>query len=416
MNATVLGKKQSEKEWIERSWLMNIILFLCFVNFRNDFFYFCLAALAVLLVRMFLNRTPIVVSKMFFAVLLFGIVFAVFGGAYFYKDNGINGVIKLFLYPICFFIGENLVTGKREKSIHHLIYLLTFATATHGMLNFLKNLTAANNIGRNTYDVWTNQIWAATGQASLFVLLCGTIYYGLFLQEKKGMKLTVLILSAVMLVYNTLFLAGRFLFVALLVCVLIGLFLSVLGGKESSAHSQVRKKALIALIVMALLLGLFLIFWFNDTMGLRTLIENSKFFKRIASGSVGNMFRDESRTAIQKEYIRLIPTYPWGGGQMRAHTGFYGHDAFLSALNVGGIPAVMLLLAVFAGTLWQMWAVYRCKNISLSCRIWIISVYVACFALMAHEPVFEGLPWFAGGFLLLSGGVNALIKSKRQST
>lgn len=414
MNVTLLGRKQGEKEWIERSWLMNIVLFLCFANFLNEFFYLCLLALGIMVVRMFLNRTTVMVSKMFFATLLLSITFLIFGGKYYYELSGVTGVAKCFLYPVCFFIGENLVTGKREKSVHHVLYLITFAMATHGALNLFNNLDAIDSIGRNTYDIWTKQIWSATGQASLFVLLCGTAYYGLFLQKKKWLKLLTLMFAIIMLIYNTMFLAGRMIFIALAFSILFGLLLNFLSEKENLSDSI--QKTGITLIILTLFVFFFIFCWENNVWEIRTAIESSNFFKRFSPEeieNIQNLLFDKDRSRIQKEYIRLIPTYPWGGNRLREYTGEYGHNIFLSALNIAGLPAMIMVFVLLVGMLWQTWTIYRCKNISPACRIWILSIYVAAFCLMMAEPVFEGIPWFVGGVLFISGIVNRMIKAQK---
>ena len=382
--------------------LLYLLIALCGINFLDGYFYLAfITFFAVVLLR----EGRVVVSGNLFLLLLFSLSMMLFGFSYLYRVNGVNGLLKCFLYPISFFIGENMMERDKdnEKRTTHIILIIIFSLALHGILNMFNNFVTGGS-QRNSIDFWTQSISAATRQACLFVLLCGAFFWCFFLQKNRFIQAFCLLLVAAMMYYNTVIIASRTLIILIIVGILFPLLLCVLNfsGDKTNARYRVLLRVFLAAI---LILALYLVLYYTNAFGFKRLIDSSNLMVRIQQG----FFRDK-RNVSRAMYLELMWKYPFGGNYLREITNRYGHDILLSALNTGGIPSALILLAFLISFIYQTVKLYLMRTYSFSFRVLVFTLYATALIQFALEPILDGEHWFFGCVLIFSGAVNYLIK------
>ena len=180
---------------IEKSKLKSILifglLFFASMNFYAKFFYFAFAAFFALC----LIQRKVIVNGISLLYLALSVLMAVYN-----FDEGIKSMLRC-LAPVCLYIvGSNIAFGVSQSRNGSVWYdteraektgfaaLATIATGsfTHYILNFLMNV--GKGISRNTIDIWSRAIMAATGQATLACLMLGLSVAMVFLPKKKSLR------------------------------------------------------------------------------------------------------------------------------------------------------------------------------------------------------------------------------------
>ena len=207
------------------------LLFLAAINFDAKFFYFAFGAAIVTM--FFLRRIKMnAVSVVYLALgLLMGA---------FHASLDLMSALRPLAFFLVYLVGYNIPRsflarkdGKKEQDVtYQLLVTVALGSFAHLMLNFLLNM--GNDLGRNTVDIWSGEIMAATGQAALGCIMMGLGAAMVIQPDKKRSRLFGVIVIAGMLLYN-LALAGRTLLVILLICLAVGSLYAAakyIGGRD----------------------------------------------------------------------------------------------------------------------------------------------------------------------------------------
>lgn len=370
------------------------LLFMAAMNLGGKFFYYVFLAFFLV----FLSKRCLKVDKTTIVYLLLCALMAV--SSY---GSGLLAVIRRFA-PFCFYlVGVNLIANDTDsaadaprrdviqRKAYRLLAVVSLGSFSHYLLNYLYNRGAA--VGRNTNDIWSGQAMAATGQNALACLMLGLSCAMLFFPMKEWHRWPAAAGIAVMLLYN-MTLACRTMLVMLGILLLLGM---LYPRQDTGYGTQLARNT----IYTALLGGASAIVLALNPFGLRDRIWSSALVSRIVNPSSA-MLGNETRAYAKLAFIRSMPQYPLGGFHMKKRYG-YAHDLLLDAYDGYGIFVFLLMLAVLAAGIWQLYVLLRRTDYARPIKAAFLLVYCAILLEFAVEPIIEGMPWLFSCYCLING-------------
>lgn len=381
------------------------LLFLAAINFDAKFFYFAFGAAIVTM--FFLRRIKMnAVSVVYLALgLLMGA---------FHASLDLMSALRPLAFFLVYLVGYNIPRsflarkdGKKEQDVtYQLLVTVALGSFAHLMLNFLLNM--GNDLDRNTVDIWSGEIMAATGQAALGCIMMGLGAAMVIQPDKKRSRLFGVIVIAGMLLYN-LALAGRTLLVILLICLAVG---SLYAAAKSGRSTTKRLKIVIRISILALVL---LTAYLLNIGGVRGFVEDSNLYQRFFEDAELGI-SETGRWANRVLYLKKMLEYPFGGLHMRERFG-YAHDLLLDAYDEFGILALLLLLLAVADGCRQLYLFCKNEDHKLSYRVALLCCYTAILLEFCVEPIFAGMPWLFVCYSLINAALactNRAAKVERQ--
>ena len=376
------------------------LLFLASMNFHAKFFYFAFAAFFALCLTQ--KKITVTVASLLYLVLAALMAVYNFG-------EGIKSMLRC-LAPVCLYIvGSNIALGvsqsrngsawydteRAEKTGFAALATIAAGSFTHYILNFLLN--AGKGISRNTIDIWSRDIMAATGQATLACLMLGLSVAMVFLPKKKSLRYIGIVCIVGVLAYN-LMLAGRTLFV--ISGILFALAIVYVFKTAASSIERVRTFTVIALALLAVV-----IIFATNVGGIRDGVLDSNFFKRFEGR---NLLSDNSpRTEAKLNYLRDMLKYPIGGLHMRSQYG-YAHDLLLDGYDEYGILGLLMLLGILASGVRALYRLMIRTDYAKETKLAFLCVNCAVWLVFYVEPILPGMQWLFACYALINGIMDAM--------
>lgn len=373
---------------------MLLFLFMASMNFGAKFFYFVFLSFLVI----FLIKRCLVVDTTSVLYFLLCSVMAIYN-----YGEGLLSMLRCFA-PFCFYlVGSNLVSdsitaasitqtkNEAQKLGYAILVAISLGSFTHYLLNYLYNL--GSSLGRNTNDIWTGHIMAATGQNALTCLMLGLSCSMLFLPPKKWHRWAAVAVIFLMLAYNMV-LSCRTPLVIFAILLLAGM---VYPKKNTRYGAQLLKY----MSYFALLFGVGMALYALNIGGFREYIQDSRLFARFG-GSIASLTDNESRSDAKLFFISQMIKYPFGGCHMREIHG-YAHDLLLDAYDEYGVTVFLLLIAVLIISVVQLFVLLRRTDYSESFKLSLLLIYCAVLLEFSVEPILAGMQWLFSCYCLLNG-------------
>lgn len=374
--------------------LVLVLLFMASMNFNAKFFYFVFLSFLVVLV----TQRCMAIDTVSIIYLLLCITMAIYN-----FGEGLLSMLRCFA-PFCFYlVGLNLVSDdptampkiqKRndpQKMGYSVLVTISLGSFSHYFLNYVYNL--GFSLGRNTNDIWTGQIMAATGQNALACLMLGLACAMLFLPPRKRYRWVALAIISLMLIYN-LVLSCRTLLVILGILLMVGM----VYPKQNTKYGM---QLLKYITYFALLCGVVMVLYALNIGGFRDYIQDSMLFSRF-DGSITSLTDNESRSSAKLAFISHMINYPFGGCHMRKIYG-YAHDLLLDAYDEYGIIVFLLMVVVLIISIVQLYVLLRRTDYSESFKLSLLLIYCAVLLEFTVEPILAGMPWLFSCYCLING-------------
>ena len=290
---------------------------------------------------------------------------------------------------------------RAELIANALIISMCVGSFIHYVLNALSNI--GSNIGRNTIDIWSNEIMAATGQAAIACLMLGLSVAWIYQPSKKIYRFVGIGAIVTVLAYN-LTLAGRTLIVVLGALFVVG-FLFVNRIRKNGME----KLRLVIGFVFAIMVGILVISL--NIGGIRDYISESNLFDRFTL-SFDSFFYDSARSSSKLGYILNGWKYPFGGLHLRSAFG-YAHDLLLDGYDEYGIFGFLFLVTILLFGLFSLYRLLRHTNYSHAFKIVLLCVYTAILLYFTVEPILAGMAWLFSCYCLINGCMDGLNEAHR---
>lgn len=322
----------------------------------------------------------------------------------------ILGMLKPVTYVLCYVVGNSLICDDDDYSENNTPYGLFYWTVTstaigtfvHYLLNWVSNLDASE---RNTVDIWTGSIMAATGQAALACIPLGLAIACLFFKNSIKIKIASIITIILALAYN-LILSGRTLFILVLVVFAVAFSHRFLKLKKGRVR--------VFLILLAVIILLLFVYQVN-IFGIRTYIEKSPFYERFFGKNNATELDEDGRLGKKQFYLENMLSYPLGGMHMRELKG-HAHDIFLDTYDEAGIFALIGMIGYILISVSHLLKCLSDNTLSFGFRQIVLCVYVICYMEFMIEPILQGMPWFFASFCLIDGYVSRILRHNKNVT
>lgn len=374
-----------------------ILFFICLasMNMINRYFYFLFVALGLFCLR---RESKVRFSPLpLITLLMLGLSMVVFSPA---TAFSVTGLIKPFTFLLCFFVGTGLVTDDRDEDPYKGFYRLVVAVALglliHYALNWLTNLSSDY---RNTVDIWTDTVIAATGQAAIACIPLSLAIACLFIDCQKKYKVFAWIAIGIALMYN-LILSGRTMFIIALVVVLVA-FLYRLAEQG--------KNRMRTIVIALLIVGVVLILYQGNVFGIRSFVERSPFYERFFMEESTMELDEDGRMEHKLYYVRNAYLHLFGGSHMHEVVG-YAHDIYLDTYDESGIFAFLGVTVYIIHAVWILIKLLKDKTVPFALRQIALCVSVGIHLVFWVEPILQGMPWLFASFCLLDGYMFSLVQ------
>ena len=403
-------KNTSSNENIVRSIFLVLILFCLFLGSLNliNRFYYCIYIAALLFVMV--PGRKLHFDKSFLMLLIFATSLLIFDSSY---QTMVTSMIKPFTYPLCYIMGlslfpkeeSNLDLSHSEKQTSVVIYVASGGVMLHFVLNMLTN-RGANT--RNVIDFWTKDEMSATGQATLACLMIAVAAAFLFSKSGKLKKTIAIASLAIILAYN-LILAGRTIFLLILIVFAVALLYVIYENKRVKANGKTVK----LIFAITSVLMLLILLYSSNAFGIRDTLESSNFYNRFFDKNSTQAIDDDSRLENKIYYIEHFFDRMLGGGHIRREFGHSAHDLYLDVYDEAGIFALISIVFYILYSIGRAIKCIRSNNISFETRLLILCIYLIVNIQFWLEPITRGIPWLLATYCLIDGAVNSLLSKEK---
>ncbi len=361
---------------------INILLFLTGINFLH----YGQLILPIICFILFVDnklRFKINNPKTFIVLCLFAVSFYAFS----YK-LGFYSVMG-FTLPMAYYIGSNMYEPNEEK-IKKIIYLFAISMSLHVVLNSIYEYIVHGHHGffmsTTHYDIWTREKIANTATAINADIIVGCLYYLLFHEKNKIIKIILIILAVLSLFY--LVVIGRRTPVMMILIVFIASFLyETLYLKNTS--EKLRKGFIrISVFALAFLILLIIVYSF-DLFNARSILGEYHIIQKFTKG-----FINDQRFELYFGSFKLMPQYLWGGQHISTILGEQVHDFWIDIYDYSGIISCLIMIVYSVIYLINMIDIFKKERISKNFRVLSLGVFICIGLQMFFEPVMTGSSLF----------------------
>jgi hypothetical protein len=248
-------------------------------------------------------------------------------------------------------------------------------------------------------DVWTGELWVATGQATLWVPVVGAIPFFLFGQSRKLGRLVGWV-SLALVLWAAAVLASRTLLGLIAVSFVVG------SGLVLTRREQIsRLVSGVGLAATAAIL--------TATVVPRAFLDGLPLVSRLASGETSVV--NDPRTERWAFYLDNMWEWSQGGRHLQESVG-YAHNLWLDTYDAdGAIPFVLLL--VFTGTfVSSLVRLARSPDATSGQILLMVGVGVAWLVQASTEPLMDLAPYLFAAGCGFAGATAGLLRSMRPKT
>lgn len=381
------------------------LMFLSALNLINRFYYFVYFAALFFVMHPF---RKVRLNSSVFVLLALGLFTMIFDPL---SRSGILSLIKPYTFMVSYILGFSIFQNKEwggldlrqeEKKISKTIYLMTAGTFVHYILNVVTNVDIEE---RNINDFWTQDTLAATGHAAIACISVGVAVAFLFSKKEKRKKILGIVMLILIVLCN-LVLAGRTLFLLIIITSVAAVFYI----------SVTEKRKMLKTIAMVLTVVLVLVFLYStNAFDIKDTIEDSNFYNRFFGANATQDLDDDGRLAIKLDYLKDMLKYLWGGNRLHEIHGGYAHDLYLDTYDNAGIFAFLAIVIYIISSLMRAVKCIRNKRLDREIRLLVFCVYLVCNIMFWLEPIMRGIPWLLTAYCFIDGAVTYLLMQEERN-
>ena len=382
--------------WSENKYInlcINILLFLTGINFLH----YGQLILPVICFLLFVDRKMkfYVNSPLTFVVLcLFAVSFYYFSVKDFYCVMG-------FTLPMAYYIGCNIHEVNEEK-IRRVIYLLAISMGLHVVLNAIVEVILHGHHGfffsSTHYDFWTREKISNTATAINIDILLGCVYYLIFHEKNKVLKIIDLVTFVLAMFY--LMVIGRRTPVMMTFIVFVVSFVyETIYLKNTSA--KLRTAFIRIFVSVIIFVALLVTIYTLNIFGAKDVLNGYRIIGKFSKG-----FINDQRFELYFGSFKLMPQYLWGGQHISKILGEQVHDFWIDIYDYAGIVTCAIMIVYSLIFLRDSVKILKNDKIGKDFRILLIGVLTCIILQMFLEPVMTG----ASLFLLVSIIIHGLFE------
>ncbi len=324
---------------------------------------------------------------------------------FFWKDSlsGPSAMTKWMVWPMAFLIGYEMTAletpdaagvEKTEKKVRYYTLIVAMGFFIHFAMNFYIN-RGETSLGRNTNDIWSKDVRAATGQAALACVPVGWCISSFLNNSGIKKRIPAVVGLVVILMYN-LVLSTRTVFLMLLIVAVVAVIYLIVAGDKA-------QKKTYTLLTVLVVLVLVVVGYQANVFNIQDYFEESEFYKRFFAKSSTQDISEDSRMDNKLRYFNYMFVYMWGGDYIRRRVGGYAHDLFLDIYNDAGILAFIATIMMVWGSARILLRLLKNKKVRFETRMTMLCIFTAIYMEFMIEPIFAGEPVLLMMFCFLYG-------------
>ena len=374
--------------------MINVLLFLTGINFLH----IGQLILPIICFILFVdNKLQFKVNnvKTFIILCLFAISF--YGFSYklgFYSVMG-------FACPMAYYIGSNMKYNN-ENNIKKIVYLFALSMGLHVILNAIIEYILHGHHGffmsTTHYDFWTREKIANTATAINADLIIGSLYYLLFHEKNKNVRLVGLIVFVLSMFY--LVVIGRRTPV-IMIAFVFALSYLYQKYKLKNLSKKVQKNLYYIILSSVLFVLIIIVVYSLNIFNARTLLSEYHIIHKFSKG-----FINDQRFELYFGSFPLMPKYLWGGQHISTILTEQVHDLWIDVYDYAGIITCALLIVYSVIYAKNIYRFLKNNKINSDFRLLMVGIFTVIVMQMFLEPVMTG----ASLYLLISIIIGALIE------
>lgn len=321
---------------------------------------------------------------------------------------GINAIIKIFSCFLGYIVGRKVISAmdtNAEPVINYII-IFAFGLASFGTLSLYSNIKNFGIFGweRIMPNFWTGELYNATAQSSLFLLLSGISFYVLVILKRRILLKLLVFTGICLLILNAFLTMSRTAIVYPIITFIIT-YLSYLF--------LTRKFRLINFVLLNLLIIVLVVVYNHNAWGIKDFVIELPLFRRMHRTEYINLLED-TRFIAYSFFIKNMMNYPLGGLNS-INPIFFMHNLWLDVYATSGIFAFLFLLLFTIRIFINLFKIIKHSGVDDGLKIILIGIYLSFFLLFMSEPVLFANPWFFIIFCIIAGMTDKYIDNINRS-
>ena len=293
----------------------------------------------------------------------------------------------------------------REKRIWMLLGVFVIGYTIHAVLNARLFLDMGPDYqGRYWLDFWTRSDTPATQHNMYFLPVLAVVFPAiLYIMKQKAVCIITLAAAAFSIWFSAIS-QSRTPLVIFVIVFVWGIFLWVIFHRRDQ---KARKIMLIgAVVILAAVAAGALFVWLNfDT------IQTTRIYTTLhRDGGILHNVRFEA----QRNAIRQLFDYPWGGYQMELAVLEMAHNVWLDMAKAGGLLPFAGLVIYTLLAIYDMVKLLRNANVSSALKYVISGLWIALMLYYMIEPALEATVQFIVPWTYINGIAYMLGKTGTQ--
>lgn len=309
--------------------------------------------------------------------------------------NGFLSVTFLSTHIVCLFLfsywGRELCVCSKysEEELRKSIGLVFCGFVVMGTYSLIYSIINGIETRMEIPNMWGGNPNSGIQQTVFFVLPESLLFYYLFVEDKKAIKL-VGIISGVLSVVNILYFSGRSGagIIAIANCIAL-----IVYWKNTNGLSRLK---LLTIIVIGILAVYFM--WNATDSRLVEIWKQSNMYDRLYVTKSG--VESDSRLATWSIGIQEVLKAPWGS-KFR-----YAHNFWIDLALEGGIITGLLFVVYSLMSIKDTIVFVKKAKCSYKTKVFVASVYTGVITAFMLEPMMQSLPLLVGSLVFMDAAIN----------
>ncbi|QYF84823.1 hypothetical protein KY492_11395 [Brevibacterium sp. PAMC21349] len=297
----------------------------------------------------------------------------------------------------------NIVKAETKGSI--AILILTLGFILHGILSYVfgfMNLSEEIKLQRFVYDFWSHEALHPTNFNSSFVIVVALIYYAIFYEKKKLLKVGM-VLAVLFVCFISIETSSRTnLVLAALVMIVVFIFDIIVNRLPP----KVRRRRTMTYVTYLLLILVLVVANYSSVL---SWYESTNLFNRIEDNSQLT-FENDGRWDQWYDVIVNMPSFIFGN---MPTTIFLAHNFFLDVYRVAGVIPFFILIIYMISTIKILFKLLRSDRFTSNIKCLLFSIQFLFFLSFIFEPVMEGRPLSFFAYCFTNGITTGLLIKSR---
>lgn len=350
-----------------------------------------LILLIALILKRIMSRKLLSTSflMIFMLIISFGITYSLLLTSY--EDLGVfRGYRDMFIPGVLYVIGFLSIDKKVAYKDNLEFFTTSFSIAAFALFiyasgNLFLHLSQHGRIyhyNRLMYDMWSGTLTAATTQGSRLILMGAMFPIIIFTRQYKLWYKIAVLITFIITIIETLIMANRTLLVILIVNCFV-CFMLYLKQKRNRINNILRLFFFTWILIL-----IFIPIYINDSLGIRSFVEQSNFFIRMKTMDSFSL-KDDVRLETWRITLSNIFKYPMGGSRAPIKLTM-PHNLWLDVAYTTGIIPFVLLIFITVYYLHLYLSLLTSSETDDDFRIFITSITVSILLNCTVEPILSG--------------------------